>query len=292
MYSTLAAKDASRSYITTCFDPVDDLVPYLTGVEEVYVPLWLSRRPGKEELEGIFAPGGAVEAVGAEGSPAAKAVNGKTTGEMIKDLQARIPAATFKKLQDQAYEKARERVKAQIQTWEGMFERKGYPVVGRVVGVDETGGEWEKLGFCEAARRQRPGMGESLGEAMREMGMAGAVGGAGAGAGHGAHGAHGGEGGDAHGARAPAGHAHGGTPHGAYPPHAAAAHAHGVAEHAKPPVAEKEQKPARQSEWAGRGDSPPPRDPVKDAERHEIKEKQKEERKRLAKEHWSSVTET
>lgn len=158
MYSSLAAKDASRSYITTCFDPVDDLVPYLGGVEEVYVPLWLSKNAKQEELDEI-AKGEIMEGMGMKG--------------LIDSVQKKIGRRKSRLLKEEAYEKARERVRAQIKTWEGMFEKKEYPVVGRVVGVDEKDeGKWKDLKFCEAALKQRPPLTESLVDAMKAMGRA------------------------------------------------------------------------------------------------------------------------
>lgn len=156
MYSTLAAKDASRSYITTCFDPVDDLVPWLGGAEEVYVPLWLSRRLDQGELDKI-APGEVMEGMGMK--------------TLIDTVQKKIGRRKTRLMQEEAYEKARERMRAQVKTWEGMFAKKEYPIVGKVVGVDETDEkQWKDLKFCEAALKQRPPLAESLGEAMKALG--------------------------------------------------------------------------------------------------------------------------
>ena len=158
MYSSLAAKDASRSYITTCFDPKEDLVPYLGGVEEIYVPLWLSTKPAKEELDEI-ATGEVMEGMGMKG--------------LIDGIQKKVGRKRSRLMKEEAYEKGRDRVRAQIRTWEQMFEKKKYPKVGRVVGVDENDeSNWKHLGFCEAARKQRPSNAESLGEAMKALGEA------------------------------------------------------------------------------------------------------------------------
>lgn len=156
MYSTLAAKDASRSYITTCFDPKHDLVPYLGGVEEIYVPLWLSKKPGKAELDTI-APGDVME--------------GKDMSELIDEFQRKLGRKKTRLMREEAYEKAHERVRAQIKQWESMFAKKEYPIVGRVVGVNETDERlWKNLTFCDAALQQRPPFAESLTEAMVALG--------------------------------------------------------------------------------------------------------------------------
>ena len=156
MYSTLAAKDASRSYITTCFDPENDLVPYFGGVEEVYVPLWLSKKPTKGELDQI-AQGEVMDGMGMDG--------------LIDNLQKKIGRKKSRLMREEAYAKAEERVRQQVKTWEGMFAKKEYPIVGRVIGVDETDeSKWKNLTFCEAALQQRPPFAESLQEAMKALG--------------------------------------------------------------------------------------------------------------------------
>lgn len=155
MYASLAAKDASRSYITTCFDPVDDLVPYFGGVEEVYVPLWLSKKPAKAEYDAI-----------AEGEMR----EGETIEDMMGSIQKRIGKKRMRILREEAYGNATERVKAQVKVWEDMFAKKQYPKVGRVVGVDENDpNKYKHLKFCEAALKQRPALAESLSIALEAI---------------------------------------------------------------------------------------------------------------------------
>ncbi|KAI9668608.1 MAG: hypothetical protein M1831_001047 [Alyxoria varia] len=178
-YSALAAKDASRSYITTCFDKENDLVPYMTGVEEVYVPLWLSKNVDDVELEKASLVGDGGGAGGENGKNEAEAMINSMGGmkTLISNLQRKIGKKQMRQLQEDAYAKAREKVRAQIRSWEGMFEMKGYPVVGKVVGVDDDDEEhpekWENLELCENALRQREGMVESLGEAVKPLGLGG-----------------------------------------------------------------------------------------------------------------------
>lgn len=155
MYSQLAAKDASRSYITTCFDPKDDLVPYFGGVEEIYVPLWLSKKPPQDELDEI-AKGEVMEGVGMQG--------------IIDTITKKLGIKRTRLMRQEAYAVARERVRAQVKQWESMFEKKEYPVVGKVIGVDEEDSKkWKGLKFCDAAKNQRPPIGESLAEAMKQI---------------------------------------------------------------------------------------------------------------------------
>lgn len=157
MYATLAAKDASRAYVTTCFDPANDLVPWLQGVEEMFVPLWLSRAPQAGELDNIAEGDDIMSGLGVEG--------------MMDEVKRKLGDGTVRRMQKDYYKRARDQVRAQVQSWEGMFERKGYPVVGKVVGVDEkTKAQWEKLAFCDEAKAKRPPMAESLSLALELMG--------------------------------------------------------------------------------------------------------------------------
>lgn len=104
-------------------------------------------------------------------------VGGKSGQQLVDEVRARVGKKRVERMREEAYAKGREKVAAQVETWRNMFERKGYPVVGKVVGVDEKRDEkvWKNLGFCEQARKQRPGMAETLGEALKEV-MGGAMG--------------------------------------------------------------------------------------------------------------------
>lgn len=155
-YHKLVAKDASRSYVTTCFDPEQDLVPYLGGVEEVYVPLWLSNKPTQKELDKI-AKGEIMDGMGLTG--------------VIDMIQKNIGRKKSRLMREDAYKTAKDRVRDKIKVWEGMFEKKEYPVVGKVVGIDETDeSKWKDLKFCDEALAQRPPLAESLGQVMQSVG--------------------------------------------------------------------------------------------------------------------------
>lgn len=155
-YHKLAAKDASRSYVTTCFDPEQDLVPYLGGVEEVFVPLWLSKNPSQKELDSI-AKGDVMEGMGMKG--------------LLDQIQKQIGRKKTRLMREAAYEEALDKVRAKIQTWEGMFAKKEYPVVGRVVGVDDADeSKWKDLKLCDDALAQRPPLAESMSQVMKAAG--------------------------------------------------------------------------------------------------------------------------
>lgn len=158
-YSILAGRDASRAYVTTCMQGDDYLVPYLSGVEEIFVPLWLSTTASQAEYDEI-----------ASGE---QVMNGAGIKGMVETLHKRIGLAEVAKQREEAYAQAREVVKSKIDNWQAVFAKKEYPVVGRVVGVDENNkGKWRDVGFCPEALKQRPPMLESLAQAMQSAGKA------------------------------------------------------------------------------------------------------------------------
>lgn len=165
MYGVFGGRDASRAFVTGCFEPEVDLVPYLEGVEEMYVPLWLSRR--SEADEGIKAEWAEVL------ETAGQAVAGKSAKDVITDVKARLGEETVKAMREDAYASGRERVRATMANWAGMLERKNYPVVGRLSepaeAEDPIKARAKDLPFCKDALKNRPGMTESLTRAMAAM---------------------------------------------------------------------------------------------------------------------------
>jgi len=158
-YSALAAKDASRAFVTSCLEGADYLVPYLSGVEEIFVPLWLSTSGSQAEYDAIASGESIMSGAGVKG--------------MVEMVQKEIGLDEVAKQREEAYAQGRESVRAKIANWQAVFERKEYPVVGRVVGVDEGDqGRWREIGFCSEALKQRPAMLDSLADAMQTFGKA------------------------------------------------------------------------------------------------------------------------
>lgn len=159
-YASLAGKDASRAFVTNCIGgDVDYLVPYFSDVEEIFVPLWLSKAPAQSEYDEIASGENVMSGAGVKG--------------MVEQVQKKIGPVEVAKRREEAYAKAHDAVRAKVANWESMFERKEYPVVGKVVDVDESsGGRWRDIGFCAEALKQRPSMLESLTEAMQAIGKA------------------------------------------------------------------------------------------------------------------------
>jgi len=169
MYGFFGGKDASRSFVTTCFDPVNDLVPDLEGVEEIYVPLWLSRKPAQDVQE---------EWAAVLGELGAQMGGGRGAEQLIGDVKKRLGAERVALLREEAYAEARERVQVALGNWKRMLEGKNYPVVGRLQFPEPGTTEAEErarvqrameLPLCKDALKNRPSMTESLTKAMSAM---------------------------------------------------------------------------------------------------------------------------
>lgn len=168
MYGFFGGKDASRSFVTTCFDPVNDLVPDLEGVEEIYVPLWLSKKSKdevKEEWDVVLSDLGGQ-------------LGGKSAADLLGDVKKRLGPKMVKELRDEAYAEAGERVQAALGNWKRMLEGKNYPVVGTLQYPEPGTTEEEnqarikrtmKLPLCKDALKNRPSMTDSLTKAMSAM---------------------------------------------------------------------------------------------------------------------------
>lgn len=168
MYGFFGGKDASRSFVTTCFDPVNDLIPDLEGVEEIYVPLWLSKKPDaelKEEWDEVL-------------GDLAGQMGGKSAADLIGDVKKRLGLKRVAALREEAYAEAKERVNAALGNWKRMLEGKNYPVVGTLTypeaGVTAAQEKARvervvKLPLCKDALKNRPSMTESLTKAMSAM---------------------------------------------------------------------------------------------------------------------------
>lgn len=165
MYGFFSGRDASRAFITGCFQPNVDLVPYLDNVEEIYVPLWLSRRDDagvKEEWDEVLAATGAGAVAG-----------GRSAGDLIQDVRTRLGPEKVEAMREEAYAAGRERVQTTLATWAKMLDGKGYPVVGHLSEASEAEDPVKAsaptLPICKEALKNRPGMTESLTKAMAAM---------------------------------------------------------------------------------------------------------------------------
>lgn len=124
-YHFFAGRDATRAFVTGCFD--EDLVPDLRGVEEMFVPLDLDEMP----------------------------VLGKEVGEEEKKRVRR----EWKVRRERAWRVGREMVRKTVGGWEGTFNggKVGkYFKVGRVRREEGWEGREERRRLCDKAREGRP----------------------------------------------------------------------------------------------------------------------------------------
>ncbi|KAI4197887.1 MAG: hypothetical protein LQ350_005646 [Teloschistes chrysophthalmus] len=145
-YHMFAGRDASRAFVTGCFDP-QGLVGDLRGVEEMFLPL-----PSSYPASDDYGDAGA----GGEGQ-------GKGKGEGLTK-------AEVKKRNERERREAKKKVKEAVRGWEGLFDGgKGgrYFWVGRVdrgVGVGWEDGWGERRGLCvQALEGRRRGEGDGGG---------------------------------------------------------------------------------------------------------------------------------
>ena len=124
-YHFFAGRDATRAFVTGCFD--QDLTPDLRGVEEMYVPLDLDEAPG--------------------------------FGKEVGDEERRRLRREWKIRRERAWRVGREMVRKTVGGWERTFDggKEGkYFRVGRV--KREEG--WERMGekrrLCDKAKESRP----------------------------------------------------------------------------------------------------------------------------------------
>ncbi|MCJ1310337.1 hypothetical protein MMC25_004001 [Agyrium rufum] len=129
-YHFFAGRDASRAFVTGCFQT--DLTPDMRGVEEMYVPLDLDTEPSYIDGEGH---------------------------ELGKEERRKM-RAEWKSKKAQAWKKGRERAMKTIAGWQSRFEtgknQKGYFEVGRVVREEGWLEKMEKRELCPKAKEARP----------------------------------------------------------------------------------------------------------------------------------------
>ena len=145
MYGFFAGRDATRAFVTGCFE--SDLNGDLRGVEEMFMSADLSEEGGKENKEGGGRGKGEREGEG----------KGFTKEEGLTKEEKR----EWKLRREREGRLARKKVEETVMGWERMFDGgKGgkYFRVGRVDRGRGSGWEgWgEVKGLCEKARKGRP----------------------------------------------------------------------------------------------------------------------------------------
>ena len=151
-YHHFVGRDASRAWVTECWDSEEQLTWKMDGVEDMFMPKYLD-----EELEKA-----------SQGDPAAGLDLGPMSNEQVIKLATEATAKfgkvsdkeKAKRLQGDAVE-ARQRVHDTLAHWVKFFENNSkYSVAGYVVYDKDNSENPPKL--CEAALKKRPLKGGKL----------------------------------------------------------------------------------------------------------------------------------
>ena len=160
-YHHFTGRDASRAWVTECWDDEDQLTWRMDGLEEMFMPRYM------DELMDDLASGEEVEGLaGMEGLGVGKEqmVNmAKTTREKFGSVSESVREERRK----EDLVEAKGKVEDALQHWVSFFEGK-YPVVGTVEYDEEGTPAAPKI--CEKAMQKRPVKGGKLEALMKSMG--------------------------------------------------------------------------------------------------------------------------
>jgi predicted heme/steroid binding protein len=160
-YGHFAGRDATRAWVTTCFQP-EFLTWDMKGVETMFLPKWMD-----EEME--------------------DAAMGKSTEDLpdaIKDQAAvllkkvgKVSQAEKKQRREEDAEEVKVGIEQAMGHWVDFFRNNPkYEEVGVVVGRKPLDEGREDIGLCEEALKKRPVKGGKFGKVMEQamgMGMGG-----------------------------------------------------------------------------------------------------------------------
>ena len=160
-YGHFAGRDATRAWVTTCFQP-EYLTWDMKGVEAMFMPKWMD-----EEME--------------------NAANGRFTDALpdgLRDQAAtmlkkigKVTNAEKEQRRKEDAEEAKEKIEEAMAHWMNFFRNNPkYKEVGIVVERKPLDEEREDFGVCEDALKQRPVKGGRFGNIMDKaigMGMMG-----------------------------------------------------------------------------------------------------------------------
>ena len=160
-YHHFVGRDASRAWITECWDSEDQLTWKMDGVEQMFMPKYLD-----EELEKA-----------ADGEVADGLDLGMVSGEQIAKLSKEAARKLGKVSEDEKIQRrendeveAKQRVHDTLAHWIKFFENNSkYSIAGFVVYDDENSTAPPKL--CEAALKKRPIKGGKL-DSLMDLGKA------------------------------------------------------------------------------------------------------------------------
>lgn len=160
-YHHFTGRDASRAWVTECWDDEDQLTWRMDGVEDMFMPQYL------DELMDDLASGKEVAGMqdmdelglGREQMVQVAKMSIDKTGGVSKKKRA--------KRREEDLPEAREKVEAVLKHWKSFFESK-YPVVGTVEHDEE--GTPAPPPLCEKAMKKRSVKGGKLEGLMKGMG--------------------------------------------------------------------------------------------------------------------------
>lgn len=168
-YHHFTGRDASRAWVTECWDDEDQLTWRMDGLEEMFMPKYL------DEVMDDLASGKDVEGMDDLGGMGLAKEQVAQMAKMSVDKTGGVSKKMRAKRREEDLVEAKGKVDEALKHWIGFFEGK-YAVVGTVEYDDKDTPEPPKI--CEKAMKKRPIKGGKLDSVMQ--GMAGMMGGAGA----------------------------------------------------------------------------------------------------------------
>ena len=160
-YGHFAGRDATRAWVTTCFQP-DYLTWDMKGVEAMFMPKWID-----EEMES------------AAGGTFSNALPGgiKDQAAALIEKVGRVTEAEKKQRREEDAKEVEEKIEEAIAHWMNFFRNNPkYEEVGIVVGRKPLDEGRADIGLCEDALKKRPVKGGRFGKVMEQsmnMGMGG-----------------------------------------------------------------------------------------------------------------------
>lgn len=162
-YHHFTGKDASRAWVSECWDSEDQLTWRMDGIEDMFMPKYLDESmertaAGESDIEG------AVEYGGEELAKMAQTIL-KKMGKVSEKEMAKRRKSDKKE--------AAEAVQTQLQHWFNFFNNNDkYTAVGKVIHDEKKP---EPPALCEAALKKRPHKGGKLDDLVKRAGQAGGI---------------------------------------------------------------------------------------------------------------------
>ncbi|KAG0649302.1 Membrane steroid-binding 2 [Hyphodiscus hymeniophilus] len=146
-YGHFAGRDATRAWVTTCFQP-EHLTWDMKGVEAMFVPKWMD-----EEIESA-ADGRSTEAL-PEGL--------KEQAATLMQKIGKVTEAEKKRRREEDAEEVKEKIEEAMAHWINFFKNSPkYNEVGVIVGRKPLDEDRADIGLCEDALKKRPVKGVDL----------------------------------------------------------------------------------------------------------------------------------